>query len=95
MKSIIQTNKECYVCKTTIGLEEHHCLYGNARKKAEQDGLKVWLCYEHHRGDMGVHGKNGSDLSNYLKKISELKWLEYYDKDIDDFIKRYGKNYIS
>ncbi len=94
MKSIMQVNKECYKCQTTIGLEEHHCLFGNARKKAEQDGLKVWLCYEHHRGTNGVHGKNGMELAEQLKKEAELKWLEYNNKDIDDFIKRYGKNYL-
>lgn len=95
MKSIMQEKKQCYICSSTIGLEEHHCLFGNARKKSEQDGLKVWLCYEHHRGDYGVHGKFGSTVAEKLKIDAENRWLEYYNKDIEDFIKRYGKNYLS
>ena len=51
MKSILQKEKECYYCKTTLNLEEHHCLYGTANRRiAERFGLKVWLCSEHHRG---------------------------------------------
>ena len=55
MKSIIQDIKQCWVCKTTLNLEEHHCLYGINRKMSERFGLKVWLCNEHHTGRMGVH----------------------------------------
>ena len=43
--------------------------------------------------DEGVHFNK--DLDNKLKKETELKWLEYYEKEIDDFIKRYYRNYIS
>ena len=64
------------------------------RKKADEDGLIVHLCYNHHEGTNGVHGKNGHELDLKLKKIAEQKWLEYYDKTINDFISRYGKNYI-
>lgn len=55
-KSIMQTKKECYVCGTTFNLHSHHVLFGTAnRKLAEQDGLKVYLCWEHHEGTNGVH----------------------------------------
>ena len=94
MKTIMQNEKECYICGKKYGLESHHCLYGNNRKKADEDGLKVWLCYDHHRGTFGVHGKNGKEISNYLKKEAEKKWISYYSKDKKEFIKRYGKNYI-
>jgi hypothetical protein len=26
--------------------------------------------------------------------LSEQRWLIYYDKTIDDFIRRYGRNYL-
>ena len=51
-KSILQSDKECYLCRkrynlrTTRGLEEHHILFGRGRRElSEQYGLKVWLCH--------------------------------------------------
>jgi hypothetical protein len=52
----------------------------------------VYLCQDHHTGARGVHFNKKLDLE--LKKEAETKWLEYYAKSKDDFIKRYGKNYI-
>ena len=47
-KSILQKNKECYLCRrfynlrTVRGLEEHHILYGRGRRElSERYGLKV------------------------------------------------------
>ena len=95
MKSIIQEEKQCYICETTYNLECHHCIHGTAnRKLAEKDGLKVWLCVAHHRGDFGVHGKFGSMLDLKLKQTAELVWMTYYGKTEEQFIKRYGKSYI-
>lgn len=95
MRSILQNKKECYVCKTKFGLEEHHCMFGSAnRKLAEKDGLKVWLCAEHHRGSNGIHGKNGHTLDMYLKSEAQIKYMEYYNKTKEEFIKRYGRNYV-
>lgn len=92
--SIIQKNKECWKCKTTLNLHKHHTLYGTAnRKKAEEDGCWVWLCARHHNmSDDGVHFNKEFDME--LKQLSEQKWLEKNNKEISDFIKRYGKNYL-
>lgn len=77
------------------GSERHEALFGGRnRKKSIEDGLVVFLTFENHRGTNGIHGKNGHTLDIMLKQEAEKKWLEYYDKTIDDFIKRYGKNYI-
>lgn len=62
-KSILQKDKECYLCRrfynlrTTRGLEEHHILFGRGRRElSERYGLKVWLCHNHHNEPhMGVH----------------------------------------
>lgn len=94
MKSIISEKKECYVCKTINNLHLHHIMFGKNRKKADKDGLTIYLCYEHHEGTNGVHGKNGHDLDIKLKQLAEKRWIEYYDKDIDAFIREYGKNFI-
>ena len=96
MKSIIcnQENKQCYVCGTRNNLHLHHTVFGKNRKKADEDGLTVWLCYEHHEGTFGVHGKCGHYLDEQLKKTAELKWIKHYNKTEDDFRERYGKNYL-
>jgi len=66
MKSIIQSEKECFVCKTTSNLHDHHILFGTSnRKNSEKYGLKVWLCMEHHTGSAGAHQNRALDL--YLK----------------------------
>lgn len=96
MKSIIQKEKKCYVCETTYNLHSHHCLHGTAnRKLADQDGLTVYLCYEHHEGNMGVHSKNGHELDLELKQLAQKRWMEYYDKTEDDFRQRYGRSYLT
>lgn len=94
MKSIIQNEKKCYVCPRFMGLHEHHIIYGKNRKNSEQDGLKVYLCYEHHEGTNGVHGKNGHDLDLFLKRVAQKKWLEYYNKTQEEWLEKYKKNYL-
>lgn len=92
--SIIEQKKECYVCKKTTNLHLHHIWYGKNRKNSDEDGLVVYLCYDHHEGTNGVHGKNGHELDLKLKKIAEQKWIEHYNKSKEDFIRRYGKNLL-
>ena len=67
-KSILQSDKECYLCRkrynlrTTRGLEEHHILFGRGRRElSERYGLKVWLCHDHHNEPpLGVHFDPGA-----------------------------------
>ena len=94
MKSIMQNEKKCCVCGTTQNLHEHHVIHGNAnRKLSEEYGLKVWLCLEHHTGTNGVH--NNAWLDGELKKQAEIAWLLHdYNRNIDSFIKIFGKNYL-
>lgn len=92
MKSIIQSNKECYVCKTTFGLHDHHIIFGTAnRKKSEKYGLKVWLCQEHHTGQTGVHFNKALDLK--LKKIAQRNF-EKIQGSREQFLKEFGKNFL-
>lgn len=93
-KSIISNEKRCFVCGVTHNLHLHHILFGKNRKNADKDGLVVYLCYEHHEGTTGVHGRLGNELDTKLKRLAENTWLEYYDKTIDDFVSRYGRNYL-
>ena len=92
--SIIQTNKKCIVCGTVFNLHLHHVMFGKNRKKADEDGLVVWLCYDHHEGTNGVHGKNGHQLDAELKRTAEQCWCDHFKKTPEDFRKRYYKNYL-
>lgn len=93
MKSIIQENKECYVCGTTYNLHSHHIYFGNpGRKLSEKYGMKVYLCWLHHEGTHGVHGKHGHELDMKLKKKGQEVFEKRYP-DLD-FKKIFGKNYL-
>ena len=93
-KSIISIEKQCYICGDKNNLHLHHILFGKNRKKADEDGLVVWLCYQHHEGTNGVHGKNGHKIDIYLKEIAEDKWIKINNKTKEEFINRYGRNYL-
>ena len=91
--SILQRDKACYICGTTQNLDRHHIFFGTAnRRLSEEDGCVVYLCRRHHTGGAGVHNNRKVDLT--LKARCEEAWLEEYDKTIEDFIKRYGRNYL-
>ena len=93
MKSVLQSEKECFVCGTTQGLHEHHCLYGTSnRKNAEKYGLKVWLCgYHHNLSNEGVHFHKGLDL--HLKKMAQ-RYFEKEQGTREDFRRIFGKSYL-
>lgn len=93
MKSIIQNVKKCFVCSKRTNLHDHHIYFGTSRRKiSEKNGLKVWLCYEHHEGTYGVHGKYGHDLDLLLKQTCQKKFEETHTRS--EFITLIGKNYI-
>lgn len=72
----------------------HEVFYGvRNRQKSIDDGLVVFLPPElHNTSSLGVHYNKALDLE--LKKAAQKRWCEYYDKTIEEFIKRYGKNYL-
>jgi len=91
-ESIMQSRKECLVCGSR-NVEKHHCLFGVPRRKyADQDGLWVWLCPEHHRGINGVHGKNGHWLDTLLKKTAQQIYEQTHTRE--EWLKRYRRNYL-
>lgn len=93
MKSVLQTEKECFVCKRTTNLHVHHVLYGTAnRKKSEQYGYKIYLCPEHHNmSSNGIHFNRPLDLS--IKAMAQ-KHFEKNHGSRTDFIKEFGKSWL-
>ena len=75
------------------GLHDHHIYFGKGKRpKSEKHGFKVWLCYQHHEGTYGVHGKYGHELDEYLKITCQNKYEETHSRE--EFMNIFGKNYI-
>lgn len=100
MKSIIQSEKVCYLCGCCTptgfydGLEEHHAFFGTGnRKKSEKYGLKVWLCGEtcHRNGKRAVHKNRETDL--LIKRHAQEVYENTYGSRAD-FIRDFGKSYL-
>lgn len=94
MESIMTTKKCCFFCGAETGLEKHHVFGGPNRNLADRDGLFVYLCYHHHRGTDGVHGRDGNESRRRLMQAGQLAWMKHYNKTEDDFRQRYGKSVI-
>ena len=95
MKSIIKGDDEfCFLCKRKNflipGTDTHHMIFGTAnRKLSDKDGLTCHLCHTHH---MRLH--QYGEHKEELQKLAQITWMEYYEKSIDEFRERYGKNYL-
>lgn len=90
--SILQNQKRCYKCGNT-NIHIHEVYFGRNRQKSIEDGCCIYLCDTHHNmSDKGIHFDHDFDLQ--VKQAMEERWLEYYGKTKEDFIKRYGKNYL-
>ncbi len=86
----------CYLCRILEDnderqqyLEKHHVFGGPRRDISEREGLFVWLCYEHHRGNNSVHMK--AELSERVKRIAQMKWEENHTRE--EWMALMGKNY--
>ena len=77
-----------------VGSHRHEVFGGVAnRHKSIEDGLVIFLTPEmHNMSDKGIHFNK--EFSDYAKKVAQKRWMEFYNKDKDDFIRRYGRNYL-
>ena len=92
MKSILQTEKECYFCKSKQMLEEHHIFPGNpGRKISEKNGFKVYLChYCHNEPPFGVHFNR--ENMDTLKADCQRKYEETHTRK--EFMNLIGRNFL-
>lgn len=88
--SIVQTEKRCWVCGKTIGLERHHVMPGPNRKLSERYGLTVYLCREHHTGTTGVHNNRQLDLA--LREEAQKRFENILGHEA--WMEAFGRNYI-
>ncbi len=84
--------RECFVCgKLTDAIERHHLIGGTAnRRLSDRYGLVVDLCVNCHRR---AHRDN--DLRLSLHQYGQLRFMDEQGATIDDFIKIFGKNYLT
>ena len=89
MNSILQDKKECFICHTTEGLENHHCIHGTAnRKVADMYGLTVYLCH-------GCHTK----VHDTDRKL-DLMLIQYAQREFEkthsreEFRQCFGKSWL-
>ena len=92
--SIIQNDmNRCIICDKPSN-HKHEVFYGKNHKNSIKYGLVVGLCMDHHTGYNGVHTSRGTLLNYELKKLAQKKYMEYYNKTEQDFIKIFNKNYL-
>ena len=57
----------------TPNVERHHCLLGQDRQKADEDGLWVPLTPDHHRtGKVSAH--NCKEIQRLLQMLAQVSW---------------------
>lgn len=92
-KSILQSEKECYITGSTHNLHLHHIYAGGRRKISDREGFWVYLTgHYHNQSNDGVHGKNGHELDMMLKRHCQMKYEETHSRA--EFMKLIGKNYL-
>lgn len=90
-KSILQSEKQCFYCGTTLNLERHHCIHGTAgRRIADKLGLTIWLCSEHHRGNYSPHQNRELDLR--LKRFAQSCYEDKHSRE--EWMQKVGRNYL-
>lgn len=92
MDSIIQDEKECFICHTTQNLNLHHIFFGNKHHKiSDREGFVCYLCTRHHHmSNEGVHKNRELDLQ--LKQIAQAKYEETHTRE--QFMSLMGRNYL-
>ena len=90
-KSIMQTEKRCYLCNRETGLERHHVMSGTAnRKLSEKYGLWVWLCHECHTGTDGAQYDRSKNIQ--LRQDAQFVFENLHGHRM--WMSTFGRNYI-
>ena len=84
----------------TPNIERHHCLLGQDRQKADEDGLWVPLTPDHHRtGKVSAH--NCKEIQRLLQMLAQVSWERdrcaegmSTEDAREAFRKRYHKSYL-
>ena len=95
MKSIIQSKKECFICRvnydatTTNEIYEHHIF---EEKQSEKYGLKIWLCHKHPISNPRYSIRYQNQLDLELKQLAQKKFEELHSQK--EFTEHFIKSYV-
>ena len=90
-KSILQKDKEYFLCTRMQDLEQHHIFGGPNRKNSEEYGLKVYLCHDHHiYGPEAVH--NNAWIRHELQRTAQRLFEKQHSHK--EFMEIFGRNYL-
>lgn len=103
-KSIMQNEKECWLCRIRAaaagyygelhhtGLHRHHVMFGTGnRKLSEHYGLWVWLCVAHHEyGPEAVH--TNREIREMLCQEAQRVFEGKYSHE--KYMEVFGKNWL-
>ena len=94
IKSILQSENECFVCHTTQNLHTHHIFEGGTngnRKMSEKYNMTIRLCERHHNmSDEGIHYNKALDLR--VKQMAQEVFEQTHTRD--EFREIFGKSYL-
>lgn len=98
--SILTTNmNKCVECGKSFersDLNYHEIFFGSAKRQLSiKYGLVIplyWREYHNQIESKGIHFNKELCLKWQIK--GQLKWMEYYDKTEEDFIKVFGRSYL-
>jgi len=80
----------CYICGLYTYCNPHHLIEGIGRRKlSDKYGLVVNACFNCHRD---IHDHPERYL--YLKKEAQQFAMKQYSWSIQDWINKFGKNYL-
>lgn len=104
-KSILQTEKECYLCRMeaekigyygqlpNTGLQIHHFMHGTAnRQLAERYGLYAYVCQARHHtyGPEAPH--SNPEVDRQLQQIAQREFEKKYSHE--EWMRVFIKNYL-
>lgn len=90
-KSIMQSEKECYVTGSTRNLDLHHCIHGSNRNNADKYGLTVYLQHGIHMA-LHAHQRPFENLDIQLKREAQKAFEREHTRE--EFMAIFGRNYL-
>ena len=83
-------DEKCFKCWKSGGLVRHEVFHGSNRTRSKALGCWVRLCPQCHEQ---VHVKDGT-LDAELKKAGQKAAMRHYGWTVEEFRRRFGKNYL-
>ena len=93
-----KSSRTCYLCVALHDnwnehriLDEHHVFGGPNRTNSEENGLKVYLCHNHHiYGPEAVH--NNARIRHEMQRMAQREFEKRYGHA--KFMEVFGRNFL-